>query len=97
MKNKTGYSEDEDSHIELYGDPGIASKNARVPRWLVFNNWFWVFFGLVCFYFFWNGSYGWLDRGYWNQLQRAANTTYPYTTIELIEKEADRNSKDVSR
>lgn len=67
-----------DDEVELYGDPLIASKNAPVPRWLFWSYFGWIAFGLVWFYLYWNGSYGWLDRGYWQQLQRAAATTYPF-------------------
>lgn len=88
MENKDEHSNEEHSDVEFYGDPGIASADARVPRWLVINNWFWVFLGLFLFYYFINGSHGWLDRGYWGQLQRAANTTFPFTTREIIEHEA---------
>lgn len=78
----------EDSDLELYGDPGIASKNAKIPTWLICSNWFWIVLGFICLFLYWNGSYGWLDRGYWSQLQRAANTAYPYTTMEIVEREA---------
>lgn len=81
-------NQDDNSDVEFYGDPGIASKDAPVPRWLVINNWCWIALGFACLYFFWNGSQGWLDRGYWQQLQRAANTTYPYTTWKSVEREA---------
>lgn len=68
------------SEVEEYGDERIATMNAPVPGWLIANYIFWPIFGIVLFYLFWNGSYGWLDRGYWQQLQRAANTTYPFHT-----------------
>lgn len=68
------------NEAEEYGDPSIASFDNPVPGWLIFNYIFWPIVGLFVFYFFWNGSYGWLDRGYWQQLQRAANTTYPFHT-----------------
>lgn len=68
-----------DDEIEEYGgDPMITSKNAPIPGWLSKSYYFWILFGFVWFYFFWNGSYGWLDRGYWQQLQRAAQTTIPF-------------------
>lgn len=77
-----------DHEIEYYGDAGIESKDAPVPFWLKFNYVFWILWGIVWFYYFWNGSTGgWLDRGYWNELQRAANTVYPFNTTELIDKE----------
>ncbi len=64
--------------IEEYGDEFIATKDAHVPKWLAWSYVFWIAFGLTWFVFFWNGSYGWLDRGYWQELQRAAATTYPF-------------------
>lgn len=76
-----------DPDIEYYGDQGIESKDAPVPMWLKVNYIVWILFGFVWFYYFWNGSYGWLDRGYWNELQRAANTVYPFNTQELLDKE----------
>lgn len=88
MEETKSYTSEEQSDLELYGDPGIASRNAPTPRWLIFSNIFFGILGFVVLYFFWNGSYGWLDRGYWNQLQRAANTVYPYTTMQIVEQEA---------
>lgn len=70
---------DKDDDIEEYGDPLIASKDAPVPQWLMYSYLFWVLFGLFWLYYFWNGSYGWFDRGYWQELQRAAGTTFPFT------------------
>lgn len=83
----------EGSEIDLYGDKGIASGHAPPPKWLMISNTFFTIFGLVWLYFFWNGSYGWFDRGYWGQLQRAANTTYPYTTRQIVEKEAKETTE----
>ena len=85
MRVKSG--EEEHSDLELYGDSGIASKNAAVPKWLLVVYLSCVLMGLFWFYSYWNGSHGWLDRGYWSQLQRAANTTFPYTTREVVERE----------
>lgn len=61
-----------------YGDPFVASYEGKVPQWL---KWVYILapiWGIFCLYFYWNGSHGWLDRGYWQQLQRAANTTFPF-------------------
>ena len=76
--------ENKNDETEFYGDEGIASNNAPIPKWLKFNYVFWILWGVVWFYFFWNGSTGWLDRGYWNELQRAASTVYPFNTMEKI-------------
>lgn len=73
-----------EGEVVFYGDSRIASAEAPVPGWLRFSYIFWTLWGFVWFYFFWNGSYGWLDPGYWQQLQRAANTTFP--TEHISEK-----------
>lgn len=85
-----------ENEIEEYsGDKDIATKDAPVPIWLKFNYVFWVLWGIVWFYFLWNGSYGWFDRGYWNELQRAAGTVYPFNTFQLVE-EASRGDASES-
>lgn len=66
---------EEDVRVEEYVVP--PSYENPIPRWL---KWVYIIlpiWGLFAFYLYWNGSYGWLDRGYWQQLQQAANTTYP--------------------
>lgn len=70
--------EQEQNETEFYGDQYIASQNAPVPAWLQYSYVFWLVVGLAAGIIYWNGSWGWLDRGYWQQLQRAANTTYPF-------------------
>lgn len=65
-----------EDEIEKYGDPGITSRDAKVPRWLIWSYILLPILGAVILYKYWNGSEGYLDRGYWQQLQRAANTTY---------------------
>ena len=72
----------QDNEIEFYGDEFIASKNEPVPRWLIANYIIWPIVGLCCLYLYWNGSHGWLDRGYWQQLQRAANTVVPFRNAD---------------
>ena len=69
--------ESNNDEIQSYGDEGIQSYENRVPRWLKFTYLILPVWGMIWFYYFWNGSYGWLDRGYWSELQQAANTTFP--------------------
>jgi hypothetical protein len=79
--------DDQDKNdIEYYGDESIASYHGIVPNWLKFNYIFWLAWGVVWFYFFWNGSYGYFDRGYWYQLQEAAKTTFPMDSDQKIEQ-----------
>ena len=66
-----------DEELHEYGDPGIASGDAKIPLWLKITYILLPIWGVIWLALFWNGTYGWLDRGYWNQLERAANTTYP--------------------
>jgi hypothetical protein len=55
-----------------------ASNEAPVPRWLITVYIVLPLLGLITWYYFWNGSTGWFDRGYWQELQEAANTTFPH-------------------
>lgn len=70
-------NENEKDHIEYYGDPEIASGHGKVTPFLMANYIIWPIWGIIWFYLYWNGSWGWLDRGHWGQLQSAANTTFP--------------------
>ncbi len=67
-----------EEEIEFYADGSISSKDAPVPKWILFLVFTMPLWGIVTFFLYWNGSAGWLDRGYWKELQEAANTTYPY-------------------
>lgn len=71
-----------DQEIETYGDPQIASFDNPIPGWLIATYIIMPIIGFVGFYLYWNGSQGWLDRGYWHQLQKAANTTMPYINAD---------------
>lgn len=77
----------EHGEVETYGDPKIASMDAPIPNWLIVTYIVLPIWGVLSFAVFWNGSVGWLDRGYWGPLQQAANTTFPQ--IEKIKPEFD--------
>lgn len=64
--------------IDNYDDPDKLSADAPVPRWLFWSYILLPILGIAIFCLYWNGSAGWLDRGYWRQLQIAANTTVPF-------------------
>lgn len=75
----------EQNEIEFYGDPGIASfEGGKVPKFLIFNYLFWPMWGIFTLFYFWNGSVGWMDRGYWHELQIAANTTFPIENQNML-------------
>lgn len=64
----------EEEHLQDYG---IQEDHNKVPKWLILTYIVLPIWGFVTLYYFWNGSEGWFDPGYWQQLERAANTTYP--------------------
>lgn len=78
--------------LEEYPD-GIFSKDAKVAGWLKATYIILPIWGVISFFIFWNGSLGWWDRGYWDQLQRAANTTIPHININdpQVEKQLREN------
>lgn len=92
MTNPHGNEEMED-----YYDPSIKSLDAKVPWWLKWTYIILPIWGIITFYYFWNGSVGWFDRGHWHELQKAANTTYPYKTFAEIEKTEKVEIKDVPK
>lgn len=74
----------EPEEIELYGDPGIATYDAKVPAFLKWTYLLLPIWGVIFLYVFWNGSLGgWLDPGYWRELQIAANTTLPMHNVNM--------------
>jgi hypothetical protein len=66
-------------------DAQIPSYENPVPRWLLISYPILIALGLLWLFLFWNGSRGWLDRGYWSELQSAANTKFP--SIEHARKQ----------
>ena len=58
------------------------SNDAPISTFLWINYIVWPIVGIIALFLYWNGSEGWLDRGYWHQLQQAANTTYPFNNAE---------------
>ncbi len=68
----------EHSEIEDYGDPGIRSRDGKIPALLIWSYITLPIWGVIAFYILWNGSTGgWLDPGYWKELQAAAKTSFP--------------------
>ncbi len=91
--------EHETNEIEFYGDPDISSRDAKVPKFLILTYAILPFWGLLTLYYFWNGSAGWFDRGYWHELQVAANTTFPIVNQNMIplEKESNEDEQEPSK
>lgn len=66
-----------EEELDIYGDQGITSAHGRVPTWLKWCYILCILWGIAWMYLYWNGVEGWLDRGYWFELEKAANTTFP--------------------
>ncbi|NGX58394.1 MAG: hypothetical protein K940chlam3_01301 [Chlamydiae bacterium] len=65
--------------------PPYIEVDKGAPLWLNLVYIFVPIWGIVVFFLYWNGSYGWLDRGYWEQLQKAANTTFPAKELPKVD------------
>lgn len=73
-----------EGEIDVYPGANIVSGNAKIPGWLIFTYTTLPIWGILTLFFFWNGTWGWFDPGYWQQLQKAANTTFPRTNHNHI-------------
>ena len=76
---------------EPYLDEEIPSNDAKVPGFLKLTYLLLPIWGVLCLYYYANGSHGWLDRGYWHELQRAANTTFPIEYPEGYQPKRDQS------
>jgi hypothetical protein len=94
MENSENVHEKQLEDIELYGDPGIATFDAKVSKYLKVTYLILPIWGFITLYYFWNGSLGWFDRGSWHELQVAANTTFPIENQNMMPmKENSANEK----
>jgi len=75
--------DEHEDHLEIYGDSGITSADAKVPGWLKWTYVLLPIWGIIVFCIYWNGSVGFLDRGSWAELQQAANTTFPFKNEDI--------------
>ncbi len=76
-----------DHEVEEFDDTGIPT----------FLKWVYVIlpiWGVFWFYMYWDGSAGFLDRGYWRDLEKAANTTIQKVDGSSSIKKFSRASKD---
>jgi hypothetical protein len=74
--------------VEKYGEAGI-------PTFLYFVYAILPFWGILWFYFFWNGSVGWLDRGYWSELEGAARTKFVNGQVQKVSFQEKKEVKAV--
>lgn len=74
---------EEESEAAIYGDNEVKSyEHKPVPLWLKVTYVVTIVYAIVTLYLYWGGSWGWLDRGYWYELQKAAKTTFPLEKSE---------------
>ncbi len=74
-----------------------VSEDHKIPRFLYITYLFMFVWGLWALIAYWNGSHGWLDRGYWKQLQEAAHTTFPFERKEPYLKEGQELTDELSK
>jgi hypothetical protein len=78
---------------EEYGDPRIESFDKDIPTFLKWSYVLVPIWGILIYVLYFNGSHGWLDRGYWRQLQNAAKTTYPIQQFDTPKDYKDKTSQ----
>lgn len=82
--------------VEQHADNEVAEfEDTPVPGFLKVTYVIVSLLGLIALLYFWNGSRGYFDRGYWYELQVAAGTTREVssvTTPRLQEINTDTHS-----
>ncbi len=53
----------------------LPPSKTKIPTFLKWTYVILPIWGVITWFYFIDGSRGWLDRGYWQQLQQAAQTT----------------------
>lgn len=94
---KQGLGQEPDHELEHFADPDVASYNKPIPKFLIWTYILLPIWGIITAYFFWNGSLGWFDRGYWKELQIAANTTFPIENQNMPKTIESKVEEDLPR
>ena len=84
--------EEEGAVLDEYADHEIMEyANTKIPSFLKWVYLICPIWGIFWMYTFWDGSAGWLDRGYWYELEESANTIPKFNfTIEDSEENLDK-------
>lgn len=94
-------NQQDDLVIDTYGDNEVTEySNTKVPTFLKFVYVILPIWGIWWWYAYWDGSDGWLDRGYWKELQTQSRTKRsrkdsdlkPKTVFEQIYRIVDRSN-----
>ena len=82
------YQHEEPHHTVHFGDNEVDEfDDTKVPTFLKWTYLILPVWGLIWGYLYWDGSAGWLDRGYWQELEAAAKTTFTKQIDETSFKE----------
>lgn len=77
------YQHEEQHHVVHYGKDEVDEfDDVGVPTFLKITYLVLPIWGILWFYSYWNGSHGWLDRGYWQELERVAQTKLYEQVVE---------------
>ena len=77
------YQHEEHHHVVHYGRDEVDEyDDVGIPTFLKITYLILPIWGILWFYSFWNGSHGWLDRGYWQELERVAKTKLHEEVVE---------------
>ena len=69
--------EDKNYHLDTYGDEEVREFHDKpIPKFLKVIYLVLPIWGVIWWGLYWNGSQGFLDRGYWCELEKAAGTTF---------------------
>ena len=74
---------------EYSGNEILEFSDTPVPKFLKIFYFIIPILGFLPLIFFWNGSNGWFDRGYWSELQEAAKTK----KVEVYKESISSTSK----
>lgn len=67
---------EQEQELDVYGDNEITELvGTKVPHFLKLVYLLLPLWGIIWWLYYWDGSDGFLDRGYWKQLQAQARTT----------------------
>ena len=89
------YQHEEEHHVVHFAKDEVEEyDDTGIPTFLYFVYALAPLWGILWFYMFWNGSIGWLDRGYWNELEGAARTKFENGQVLTVDmqngKETDK-------
>lgn len=72
--------------LDMYAGGEIQEiPDTKIPWYIKLITLVLPLWGILWFFYFANGSFGWVDRGAWNDLQKAAQTKNDQLTVKRID------------